>query len=208
MSSQIQNKVADILVKWGQERITNAKGILNKFEANTGTNNLQQSLIFSAPEINGGSVIIRLKLPDYYTFVDQGVQGIGMAQQEPKKGRTDKFDLNKKGYKTTRAYPKQALTTGKYKFKTPYVGRKMVESISEWITNKPVLIRANRSEDSKTSVIPRKETLAFIIAKSIKRTGIGKTMFFSDTFNDEAFTELKDMIEKELGGAYRVQFTI
>lgn len=193
------------MVLWAEQKIAKAKGILLQFDANA-SSSLSQSITFTQPIIRNGSIIININANDYYKFVDEGVKGIGNTSF--KSAKTDKYDIKNKGYKTTRSSFREAITTGKYRFKTPYVGRKMVQSISDWITDKPILIRANKSESSKQSVIPRKETLAYAIAKSIKRTGIGKTMFWSNTFDDDSFTELSILIEQELGGIYKVQFSI
>jgi hypothetical protein len=119
---------------------------------------------------------------DYYKYIDEGVKGIGGGKRS-------------------------AITTGKYFFKTPFVGRKMAKSIQTWIAQKPIQVRTSKSQ-SKQDVIKQAEQLSYVIAKSIKKTGIGKTMFWSDTFNDEAFSNLADMIEKELGGEFKVQIKI
>lgn len=171
--NDLYNQIADITKKWSSEKVTKAKGILNRY----GIHERMQlpASIRTIQSIDKSGILIEFFANDYYIFIDEGVEGIG-GGNKPKKP-----------------------TTGKYRFRTPYVGRKMVDNIRDWVARKPILIRRDKNESSKQSVIPRAESVSFAIAKSIKRTGIGKTMFWSDTFNDDAYRDLANRIGKALG---------
>jgi hypothetical protein len=176
--SDLYNQIADITQQWADEKVKKAKGILNA----NGIHNQQQlpASIRTYQSIGKSGILIEFFANDYYIFIDEGVEGIG-GGKKPKKP-----------------------TTGKYKFKTPYVGRKMVDNIQDWIARKPILIRKNKTESAKQSVIPRAQSIAYVIAKSVKRTGIGKTMFWSDTFNEKAYEDLANRIGKALGREIKI----
>lgn len=211
MNQEISSKIADVLIDWAGERINNAKAILTKFEATTGVNNLYNSIAFNAPEIESNKISIGIGFSKgssedankYFMFVDEGVKGIGFASQKSTARNVRSFGSKASAF----GNKKTALTTGRFKFKNPYVGRKMVNSISEWIAGKPILIRTTK-EQKGVDVLKRNKSVAFAIAKNIKRTGIGKTMFWSDTFNDKEYQILANRIAESLGGEYEVQFNL
>lgn len=187
MSSQIQNEIANVLQRWSEEKIVKAKGILASKNSNASMN-LSQSLMTFDVKIVGDSISIGIGFADnpkqqastYYKYVDEGVKGIGGGKR-------------------------QAITTGRYSYKNAFVPKKMVSSIQSWIAQKGIRVRNTKTE-SGADVIKRAEQLAYVIAKSVKRTGIGKTMFWSDTFNQEAYDELVKMIEDATGGSYGLTF--
>ena len=187
MSSQIQNKIANVLQQWSDERIVNAKGILASKNSNASMN-LSQSLVTFDVKVQGDAIRIGIgfannpkqQASDYYKYVDEGVKGIGGGK-------------------------KSALTTGRYSFKNAFVPKKMVSSIQMWIAQKGIRVR-NSKQEKGVNVIKRSEQLAYVIAKSIKRTGIGKTMFWSDTFNQKAYDDLVERIEKATGKSYTIMF--
>ena len=190
---QIQNEIANILQEWSHERITKAKGILASKDA-IASSNLSQSLMTFDVQVVGDTISIGIGFADnpknqadeYYKYVDEGVKGIG--------------------YASAHGVRKSVITTGRFSYKTPYVSKKMVDSLQSWIAQKGIKVRTSKTESSKNSVVPKSFTLAYIIAKNIKRSGIGKTMFWSDTFNDKAYSDLADMIGEAIGGSYT--FTI
>lgn len=190
MNQEISSKIADVLIDWAGERVENAQSILARLKKTTGTNNLYNSIAFNAPTIEQNKIVIGIGFStgssedanEYYQFVDEGVQGIG-------------------GGKTKKP------TTGRFKFKNTHVSRKMVSSIENWITGKPILIRKSKEEKS-VDILKRRKSIAFAMAKNIKKTGLGKTMFWSDTFNDKEYQILANRIAESLGGEYEVQFNL
>lgn len=184
----INDIIADELIAWGNEKLSKAKGILTATGSTTSTNVLYNSLMVTPVAIKGNNLSIGIGFSTgkngedsstYYKYIDEGVRGLG-------------------GGKTVKP------STGRFKFKTKSVSKGMVDSIQKWIAQKPILIRKDKKE-SKVPVIKRANNIAFAIAKNIKKTGIGKTMFWSDTFNDDAYKELADRIAKRLGGDFTIQ---
>lgn len=187
MSSQIQNEIAKVLEQWSNEKIVKAKGILASKNSNASMN-LSQSLMTFDVKIVGDVISIGIGFVDnpkqqaskYYEYIDEGVAGIGGGKRS-------------------------AITTGRFKYKDAFVNRFMIASIQQWIGQKGIQVRTSKSQKT-TDVIKKSQQLAYVIAKSIKRTGIGKTMFWSDTFNQKAYDELVQMIEDATGKSYSLTF--
>jgi hypothetical protein len=190
----LAEQITMITHEWANERIHKAKAILKRYDIDDDRNQLPLSIITKQKNTATG-VLIEFYANDYYIYVDQGVQGIGFSSYPLK-------TLSKRPQVF-----RQAITTGKYKYKTPFVNREMVESISDWISRKKIPIRTSKTQSTQ-SVINKKMSLSFAIAKNIKRTGIGKTLFWSDTFNDEAYNDLADRIGKKLGGDFNITIGI
>jgi hypothetical protein len=197
----LAEQITMITHEWANERIHKAKAILKRYDINEDTNQLPLSIITKQKNTSTG-VLIEFYANDYYIYVDQGVQGIGFSSLNAnKEANTNKYTG------ATFGSQKSAITTGKYKYKTPYVSREMVESISQWISKKKIPIKTSKTQSTQ-SVINKKMSLSFAIAKNIKRTGIGKTLFWSDTFNDEAYNDLADRIGKKLGKDFNITIGI
>lgn len=171
--------INNITLQWANERVAKAKKILRDNGIDESKNLLPQSII-ADQTITSNSIRIDFYASDYYIFIDQGVTGIGGGKKPLKP------------------------TTGKYKFKTLGVSKSMQMSIQNWVARKGIQVRKSKEESGKL-VIKRSYGVAYAIAKSIKRTGIGKTMFWSDTFNEKAYQDLADRIAKKLGGDFTIQ---
>lgn len=214
--SDINSAIANILQKWSDDNISKAKDILNKYTANASMN-LSQSLMTFDVKVVGKSISIGIgfannpkqQAKDYYKYVDEGVKGIGFNDlrggAKVLKGRNvySPFKYKPKDKVSAFGNRRTAITTGKYSFKTKFVGKKMAKSIQSWIASKPIPIRTSKTASAKTHTIPKAEQLSWVIAKHIKRTGIGKTMFWSDTFNERAYQELADTIEETIATQFK-----
>jgi len=171
--------INNITIEWANERIAKAKKILNDNNIHPSKGSLLPQSLISDQTITNNGIRIDFYASDYYIFIDEGVTGIGGGK-------------------------KLKPTTGKYKFKTAAVSRAMLKNIQNWVVRRGIPIR--KSPDEKTSVVINNSFAAsYAIAKSIKRTGIGKTMFWSDTFNEKAYKDLADRIAKKIGGEYTIQ---
>lgn len=166
--------IARVLDEWGAERTENAKEILRLKKA-FASGLTAQSIYADKSFISLNGLKLNIKAADHYIFVDEGVKGL----------------QNKKD------------NTGRFKFKTLFVGKKFKQAISDWITSKGVPVREDKKE-SKESVMKRKESMSWAIAKSIKKSGLRRTDFWSDTFNEESYRDLADRIAKELGGTFSI----
>jgi hypothetical protein len=102
---------------------------------------------------------------DYYKFVDKGVRGAGASRKN---------------------------NTSPYKFKFITPSKSHVTAIEKWIISNRLTATARdvnrygRTGRERKAIDPTKgrKTLAYIIAKSIKRDGLYETGFWSDAFND------------------------
>lgn len=168
MSNEIQEKIAEALKEWAQGRIDNATMLLDKQGVKYGSP-LSQSIQTTELSTGALSVSIGFTANDYYIFLDEGVQGIA-----PTKGRTN---------------------SGKFKYRTPFPSRKMIESIADWIPRKGIV---KKSPQGKAVTVPKKEQLSVIFAYSIKKQGIQQKPFWKPTFNEKAYNELAQLIEEKL----------
>jgi len=171
--------INNLTIEWANERIAKAKKILNDNNIHPSKGSLLPQTIISKQSIDGNSLRIDFFADDYYIFIDKGVTGIGGGKKPLKP------------------------TTGDYKFKTSFVSRAMQESMKDWIRRRGV--KPPEEFMPKASAIKRTEGWSYVVAKSVKRTGIGKTMFWSDTFNEKAYKDLADRIAKKIGGEYTIQ---
>lgn len=159
----INDIIAEALKEWGDERIANGRAILERNGIKPQTNTLPQAFYINSVA-TGGISKLEVFAPDYYTFVDEGVMGLD--------GNTD--------------------ATGKYRFKTPFWSKKMVESVKNWAIRKGL--------PSKPKKDPNKRPL--------KYKGIRKTLFWTDTFDEQGYQRLSTLIQEKLAENFDDDFNI
>lgn len=129
------------------------------------------------------------KAAEYYTFVDKGVKGIKSSAKAP---------------------------NSPYQYRTLGVSPKMVNALEGWVKRQGL---SARTEDQKRDLsrlqIKRlgvrdaaqntpERTLAFIIARNIKRTGIPTTNYFSGTINEYFGRQFVEAVSKAIGQDIRL----
>jgi hypothetical protein len=165
----------EILSKYIVEFLNTASDNLNKTNSIT-TGNLENSLHFDITRTAGG-YRIDFKALDYYKFVDKGVRGAGASRKN---------------------------NTSPYKFKYITPSKSHVTAIEKWIIRNRLTATARdlkgRTGRERKAIDPTKgrRTLAYIIAKSIKRDGLYETGFWSDAF-DQTFKDFGAEMSKALG---------
>jgi predicted acetyltransferase len=182
---EINSVIADALKEWADNSIESAKNILIAKKRNTKTNNLIQSITATDISVKGRSISIgigfvknpRSEASEYYKYVDQGVEGIG-GKGIVKKETTGVFKFKNNG----KAIPTKAIAT--------------------WITKKPILVRKSTKQTTR-AVQSDVNVFAYFIARKIKKTGLGKTMFWSNTFNERAYQQLADTIEEQIATNFK-----
>lgn len=92
-------------------------------------------------------------------------------------------------------------TTGRFKYKNMNTPKSMVNSIQKWVASRGLVSASPRG---KSVTIPKSFSLAWAIAKSVKKKGIRKTLFWSDTFNDNGYQLLVDKITEKLGDQFEI----
>jgi hypothetical protein len=162
-----QRIISNTLTVFLRERIKEMKKTLTDNNITQTNSILHQSIELKDTTIKGNEYTAGIIMEDYYVFIDQGVKGIGKAPHD-------------KGMKKA---------SGEYQFKTPFVNRKMVDSIREWGSRKP---RAGVTKANMNSV-------AYLTAKKVKRVGIEQTMFFTDATTPEKLAKLEQDLAKNLG---------
>lgn len=160
------NELSDIeklLAGYIEKFLNTAADNLNKTQSVT-TGNLLDSLDFEIISDRNGYTINFTAL-DYYKFVDKGVRGAGRSLKN---------------------------STSPYKFKYITPSKSHITAIEKWIIRNRLTATARdvnkygKTGRERKAIDPNKgrKTLAFIIAKSIKRDGLYETGFWSDAFED------------------------
>jgi hypothetical protein len=160
------NELSDmekLLAGYIEKFLNTAADNLNKTQSVT-TGNLLDSLDFEIVSDRNGYTINFTAL-DYYKFVDKGVRGAGASRKN---------------------------NTSPYKFKFITPSKSHVTAIEKWIISNRLTATARdvnrygRTGRERKAIDPTKgrKTLAYIIARSIKRDGLYETGFWSDAFED------------------------
>lgn len=151
----------DILEKFGKYVVRQARTNLTKQKKNT-SKKLYNSISY---EVDDDGLGIVFEMLDYGEFQDKGVRGA-------------------KSY-----YADQATAESPYKFGSGNFrgrGEQFRKSIDKWMVKKNVFNKSIR--DKKGRFIPR-QSLAYLITRSIYSKGIKASMFFTKPF-EKAFDNL------------------
>jgi len=174
------NELSDmekLLAGYIERFLNKAADNLNKTNSVT-TSNLLDSLDFNIVSNRNGYTINFTAL-DYYKFVDKGVRGAGRSAKN---------------------------STSPYKFKYITPSKSHVTAIEKWIIRNRLTAtakdvnkygRTGRERKAIDATMGRK-TLAFLIARSIKRDGLYETGFWSDAF-EETFRDFGVKMSEALG---------
>lgn len=162
------------LSRYVSEFLTTASDNLNKTNSIT-TGNLEKSLDFEIVPTKGG-YLINFKALEYFKFVDKGVRG----SVQSRKNRTSPYS---------------------FKNKMPPMSH-----IKKWIVDNGLVAKAidvkkygkTRRETKAINSETKVNTLAFLIARSIKNNGLTATNFWSDAF-DETFKDFGQKMSTALG---------
>ncbi len=157
------SEMEKLLAGYIERFLNKAADNLNKTQSVT-TGKLLDSLDFNIESTRSG-YIINFTALDYYKFVDKGVRGAGRSAKN---------------------------STSPYKFKYITPSKSHVTAIEKWIIRNRLTARASdvnkygRTGRERKAIDPTKgrQTLAYIIARSIKRDGLYETGFWSDAFED------------------------
>lgn len=132
--------------------------------------NLRNSLRASEIESVNGELTIGILMDYYGKFVDQGVSGTQFQTPKP----------------------------SPFSFKNEGVSAEMQYSIFQWMRTKRIRLRDVAGKFKKGKITEKSyESLAYVIARSIKRKGINQTHFITNPFN-LMDAQLPEMLQKAL----------
>ena len=143
------------------------------------TGGLASSIRFETTETANG-IIISVFVNDYYKFVDKGVRGVG------------RNNIN---------------TTSPYRFRYLNPSKSHQNAIRKWLKNNDVKSRA--TDVKKYGAVGREQrqptdtTLAFLVARKIKRVGLPYTGFWEKSI-DAVFKDFDVKMSQALGIDVRV----
>jgi hypothetical protein len=165
----------EILSRYIVDFLNTASNNLEKTNS-ISTGKLNESLDYNIIRTNNGYRIDFTAL-EYFKFVDKGVRGAGASRKN---------------------------NTSPYKFQKINPSPDHVTAIEKWIIQNRLTATARdlkgRTGRERKAIDPTKgrRTLAYIIAKSIKRDGLYETGFWSDAF-DQTFKDFGAEMSKALG---------
>ena len=171
--------VEAMLELYALEFIQRAQDNLNKTNS-VSSGALSDSLKFNVQSF-GRSYTLQIKAADYYDYVNQGVRGV----QNIKGGNSP------------------------YKFKTINPSGAHVTAIGTWLKTGKAKIQARDVKKygkvgvEKKGIEAQRKSLAYVIARSIKKKGLKPTHFFSDAFT-ETFQDFGLQMSKALGEDIKV----
>jgi hypothetical protein len=142
---------------------------------------LSQSIDWTGSEVTPDGATAVWNLDDYYVYVDLGVKGVN----------------NK-----SKTYTSDEFPAG-FQFKTLGVGFEMLNAFNSYIARKGIQVVTAPGE----RVIEAQFSMAYAMAKAVKKKGIDGTRFYSDVFNDYGFKRLTDKLEKALGTEIEIIIT-
>jgi hypothetical protein len=176
MSAEITKLISQVLDDWATDRVENATTLLDK-QGIPFTSPLNQSIQTTELKVEGLNIGIGFEANNYYIYLDEGVKGLA----------------------------NKAKTSGLFSFKTPFVGRKMVDSIALYLPRYPAKPRKEGLPKLNKNNI---NSAAWAVAKSVKQSGINQKPFWKPTFNEAAFNDLASRLEEALGGDINLTLTI
>ena len=138
--------------------------------------------------------VVKLYMPDYYAYLDEGVKGTGRwtnpkIQAGPNKGKQKTIKQN----------------TGRWSFKDK---PPPIASMRAYMKSRAIVGDTVRGQRGTSNSQKQLNAIAGAMAKSIQQQGIKQTNFYSDVVNDELFKEFEQLILDELGVQILVQFEV
>lgn len=163
-----------ILAQYGEEFKLKVAELLNARE-NTGSGNLEDSI---TPEIitTTTETILRVRLNNYYDYINQGVKGVKSSRNAPNSPYQFKtFGMSKEGRQSLRTYIQS--------------GRAKVQSVR---SDKAFGIGLEKK--GKSLIDTQVETLTYLI----KAYGIKGSKYFTDAFN-QVFKDFEPVMAEAVG---------
>ena len=177
-----------MLALYAEEFIKTAQENLNKNNS-VASGTLSDSIEFRINYM-GTDYNLQLLAADYYDFVNKGVQGAGSSSKN-----------NTSPYKF-----KYLMGTGKRKGSKVKKRSTMIEAIEKWIIRNRLVATASdvskygatKRESKAIPAAQGRRTLAFLLARAIKRDGLKATGFWDDAFNS-TFRDFGQKMAEALG---------
>ena len=167
--------VSDSLNKFGKRVVKEAKTALTKKKKNA-SKELYNSISYSFKK-SKNSFEMSINMADYGKFIDKGVSGKG--------------DSNFKGKKKTVQKSLAGFRFGSNNFKGK--GGEWKKRIDKWMYSRGITPR-----DNKTGKFIKRDTVNFLIRRSIYQHGTKATLFITKPF-ESAFKSLPDELVESYG---------
>ena len=171
------------LIDWSDKAVKLMKKNITKTKS-TATRALFQSVGALPVFKKSNSLVSQIVGEDYIDYLEKGVSGTEVKIS----GTPFKF----------KKFPKAKTKKTKGKKYTPKKGG-MVYNLQTYIAAKPIRVTPTGKQNTKDANL----SLAYLMAKSIRRKGIKARTIYGDVIdpNGKSIKELKDMVGKQIGGA-------
>jgi hypothetical protein len=120
---------------------------------------------------------IKLLMPDYYAYLDEGVRGTGKFGKNP----------------TIRLMRRN---TGRFFFKQK---QPPISAMREFMRNRGIVGKTRKGSRGTKNSQKQLDSIAFAIAHSIWQTGTQQTDFYSDVVNQKLIDDFAQDVIEELG---------
>jgi len=186
LSTETLDKVASALKLWGNANAESMRKLLRERVKHKNTeSSLAESIEPKDPTIKGNVVSMTIGLNDYWMYIDLGVKGLR------NRSAVSTGSVPTKTY-TNKDYPQG------FKFRNMGTPPQMIDSLQDFIARKGIQARVSEDQ-SGSEVIQTSFQMAQSMASAIKLKGIDGTKFYTDTFTDEAYSELTTMLSDIIG---------
>tara|TARA_R110000824_G_C15135604_1_gene669467 strand:- start:599 stop:1198 length:600 start_codon:yes stop_codon:yes gene_type:complete len=174
--TEVEQTIAD----WIEERIEFAQDIL-KEDGKSESGSLIPSI---RPDtiLKDSGVFVKILAEDYWDFVNSGVDG---------------FEQKGKAINNTFG--------SKYSFRNLNVSREMITSLKSWVQRKGITQLGNKKIVISENV-DIETSIAFSIAKNIKKRGLDSVPYMDKAFGDEAIKDLAKRIGKSVTKIMQTNF--
>mgnify|MGYP003135857923 CR=1 FL=1 len=181
-------KTVQVMQKLGASVVDEGRKVLKKRKKQTKSNTLYKGFDYLVSS-DQTSVKVRWvfgQASDYWLFVDQGVKGSGGYKPRDKRTQKQKdAGVRKRGSGLMRGGRTNFSFKGKNIAKGVVLG---------WIRNKPLKLRNAKGKFIEKSASNMKSA-AFVIGRAIAQRGLSRTLFFSNSFEDEYHVYQKKIVE-------------
>ena len=162
---RIQDSIAKALREYGRQVVLESKRNLNDY--NKGDSDLFNS-IRSNVNREGNSIVLTFTMPDYWTYVNYGVKGVGGVKADGTAWQVKAVDNNMYSYKT----------------KGPSIA-----VLDAWASRKGI------TPNSLGTTPVSRDSMLYAISKSVMHKGVQTTNFFTDALTYQ-LEDMDDDLEK------------
>lgn len=186
----LTDKIIEVFNIWGENLVKDTKAEIDKAIAADGggqNSKLSGSVNYKVLNTNG-KISFQLTMNDYWKFQDQGVDGTQVSHGS-------KFKFKGKNL------PKKAMLN--------FIDSRHIKIDLTTRTkgiNKSIRTKGIRQQHKALSIAKAKDTVAFLIGRSISKKGIKPLHFIDKVITPQRLNELKEMLKPVIKEEFLLEF--